>query len=270
MSIQSTQSPQAAAHDHADQPVMTNTISACILTHRADTQFEVALESVRHAGEILILDNESGGEWERFKHTYPQLRVIPLPGRIEDFGAARRVGVAHATLDWVLFIDSDEVVPESAWAVFDEVLKSGASGASIIRTDVFLGRELRFSEGGAIRLVRLAKKSQLQITGRVHESLQVVGHVIATDTVIAHFAHDSLSNFLHDIAWYAQLAASEKHTGRIRTLLELLVYPPAKFFVSLIFNRGILDGWRGVVYATCMSIHSLAVRIYRYETLLQK
>jgi glycosyltransferase involved in cell wall biosynthesis len=258
--------------DFSDEPVGAGevAITACILTNRLDERFKQAVASILPATEVLILDNESGGDWKELAHKYPQVKVVHVPGVIDDFAKVRLQGVAAATHNWVLFVDSDEVVPASAWKEFEEVIESGAAGASIIRRDVFLGKELRHSEGGNLRLLRLFQKQHVKITGRVHETVQVSGKTIDTNILFFHFAHNSLSEFLTDVSSYARLAATEKTTGKLQTISELLCYPIAKLFVSLCIRRGILDGWRGVAYAVLMSLHSLAVRIYRYETLLKK
>ena len=39
----------------------------------------------------------------------------------------------------------------------------------------------------------------------------------------------------------------------------------AKFVSNYWLKAGFLDGWRGLIYAVVMSIHSLAVRVFIYE-----
>ena len=46
---------------------------------------------------------------------------------------------------------------------------------------------------------------------------------------------------------------------------QMIVYPIGKFINNFILELGFLDGWRGLIYAFIMSLHSLWVRVYWYE-----
>ena len=114
-------------------------------------------------------------------------------------------------------------------------------------------------------LVRLMRVEHAQFVGKVHERAHIKGSVIDSNLRILHQPHTSISGFISKITWYAKLAASETEVGFWQNLLELVIYPPGKFTYNFVFKSGWQDGWAGLTYVVVMSLHSLFVRIFRYE-----
>ncbi|MDQ5951147.1 MAG: hypothetical protein QG639_424 [Patescibacteria group bacterium] len=241
-------------------------ISVIVLAHRNDEKLNKALASANFASEIIVIDNQSSVNWKQFKEL--PLKVIPQTTPINNFSQVRNAALKEASNDWVFFLDSDEeiaqpVIPQLATLIASD----SAQGGVVYRSDVFLGKKMLYGEAGHQQLIRIGKKSSMHFTGKVHEVASISGELVYTTIQILHYAHPSISEFIDDVNAYAQLVATEKSTSFAKNLLELLFYPPLKFLYSLIIQGGLIDGWRGVVYAACMSLHSLLVRIYRYELL---
>jgi glycosyltransferase involved in cell wall biosynthesis len=196
---------------------------------------------------------------------YPALQVRSYSRRITNFALVRNYGLKQARHDWVLFLDSDEVLDPGGVKKLRKIASTRAAGATLVRSDVFYGKKLRFGEGGRMALTRFVFAQKTTALGEVHEVLKVTGNVVASHCTITHYAHASISDFLSDVSYYAQIAGENKKTNTIQSLLELATFPVGKFLFSLILQGSILDGWRGVTYSVMMSLHSLFVRIYHYE-----
>lgn len=243
-------------------------LSVLIITHRSDSRFEKALESVQFAEEILVFDDESGANWEKLAEKY-RFRVIPVKEGVTDFSAIRNHAVNHASHHWVLFLDSDERLQFEAPAQIAKILLDNLyEGVYVKRSDIFLGKKLRFGEAGTTYLIRLARKRQLKYEGKVHEVPIIPGSIGQSDIEILHYSHNSITEFIIDISEYAQSVAEEKTTGMLANFLELLLFPIGKFFLNYFLKFGFLDGWRGLTYAVMMSLHSLFVRLYRLQILI--
>lgn len=237
----------------------------CILTNRADDRMRKALESAYAASEILIIDNSSGIDWSAFKDV-EHLKVHSSTDPITDFAAVRNDALMRATYDWVLFLDSDEVISLSSHRELEKFLAAPhAHGVSVIRSDIFYGAELQYGEAGRQPVVRLCNKHFCTFEQSVHERAVVRGKVYRSNIQIYHYSHTSISEFIDTISTYAQLIGAQKTTPRTYLILELIFFPIGKFFYGVFLQGGIFDGWRGIVYAACMSLHSLLVRAYAYE-----
>lgn len=251
-------------------------LTIIILTHRSDERFEKALESAQFADDVLVIANNIEEAVQTFHSSY-SFQIMALNEPITDFSFVRNEALKHAKHDWVLFLDSDEVVKaESVPEIERLITTQGALGYGVRRSDVFLGKQLEYGEAGNQLLLRLGKKDSMKFSGTVHEVADIAGRVAPSSIQILHYSHPSIAAFISKIAVYAQQVASErsvkmqsskKSPSFFKLLFELFVFPPAKFLYGLLIQGGIADGWRGFVYAACMSLHSLLVRIYLYEKL---
>ncbi len=240
-------------------------LTICILTHRSDDVFLQALRSAQIADEVLILDHASGNNWHTLEKQF-KFTVLRLPAQaITDFAAIRNKALTKANTEWMLFLDSDESIPADQVAELHQLLLDQQAAAySITRIDRFLGKQILHGEG-SIRLVRLMRVAQGQFIGKVHEHAQITGTITDSNLVIFHQPHTSVSGFITKVSWYAKLAAEEREVPFWQNLLELVLYPSGKFVYNFVIKSGWQDGWAGLVYTTVMSLHSLFVRIFRYE-----
>ncbi len=242
-------------------------ITAIILTHHAQPSVARAIASVDWASEIMVIDYSGSDEVaslvNREKSTV--LRQPPIP--IVDFAAARNQAMAVATQPWVFFLDSDEELAATAPTVIRQALeKNSISAWSIPRVDVFQGKELHWGECYHSKVTRLLKKDSVHFERQVHEEPCVNGKVGVLATEIFHYSHPNISEFFTSVASYAKIAAKPKrHQSKLRLIAELATFPLGKFLFNMVFKSGWRDGWRGLIYAAMMSLHSAFVRIFAWE-----
>lgn len=236
------------------------------MTNRSDQRFLHCLESVQFAKEILIVDVQSGNDWDKLSKKM-RFSVIKRIDAMVDFAAIRNIMISKASQDWVLFVDSDEVVtPQLKKQLPHLIQNQKVSAYDIRRIDYFHGRPLRFGEVGQEYKTRLAKKNNLRFHRPVHETAQVIGVVHQVKAPLAHYSHTSISEFWSKITQYSRMEAEYRlKQGLHYHWHELVVFPPLKFCLIYIFKLGFLDGTRGLIYAAMMASHSLMVRVHLYE-----
>lgn len=238
-------------------------LSVIILAHVTDEKLRRAIESVEWAAEIII--GWAGAGEPKNLNLPSQGKLIRISKEITDFAATRNEVMKHANNDWVFFLDSDEILEKGgAEKISKLIMQKNLAGISIQRKDVFLGRVLQWGEVHNMRLLRIFRKQAGQFTRAVHEYAEVQGEVARSDITIFHYAHDSISTFLQKIIFYAGVDANVRD-GQHVSALSLFAWPKGKFLVNYFLKLGILDGWRGLVYATVMSMHSFSVRALQYE-----
>ncbi len=246
---------------------MTLPITGMILTHRIDDALQSALDSISWCSELIVIDTTQGGNWSRLKLRFPQLKVIPQPGKVHNFSAVRNRAQRQATQAWVLWLDSDEVLAKNSEKVFQKMMTDTAAvGWSFKRVDIFHGQTVQWGELRHQWLTRFGQKQFLRWFGVVHEVAAVNGPSHRSSIVIQHSAHQSIAGFWTKISEYAWIEAKERVRNNQRwSMIQTLLFPPGKWLANMLINSGWRDGWRGVVYATLMSVHSLAVRVYWWE-----
>lgn len=241
-------------------------ISIIVLTNRNDERFLHCLASTQWADEVLIGDNSSHNRWNELRKNHHFSIVKCEKG--EDFSTTRNDLMAHAKHEWILFVDSDEVISEELKNEIQTSLQTtDVNGFYIRRQDFFLKKTLYHGEVGNIKLLRLFKKNSGSWDGKVHEKFVVqqgkVGHL---NSPLLHYPHLSIHNFISKINFYSTLRAKELTSpSKLYIVIELMLKSIGKFIYSYFLQLGFLDGWRGLIYASVMSLHSLSVRIKVYE-----
>ena len=258
-----------------------------ILCHEATTMLAGTISDLlQHdwIDTIQLVDTSRTGTCKNLVTSDRQKKIsyihIPTDTETFDFSKVRNTALQKNTSEWTFFLDSDERLDTTAFTSLHRFIttsKTSASfaGATIQRVDFFHGKKLRFGETGTCRLLRLVRTRSACFTRQVHEVLLINDSQVKAKKIyplagsIEHYSHKSLAAFITSVAWYASLE-SQKRTWNHWTLLELLVYPPAKFFVNFIVKQGFRDGYAGLCYAIVMSLHSLLVRVFTYENHSQK
>ncbi len=235
-------------------------ISAIILTHNDEATIAKTLESLTWCDEIIIIDDGSTDNTLPIAKKFTN-KIFKHP-LYNDFAAQRNFGLTKAGGDWVLFVDSDEVVSDALAKEIKEIVRNDNTvGYFIKRRDVMWGRELKYGEQGRMKLLRLAKKGAGTWVRPVHEVWEVKGPTSELVNPIFHFPHPSVAQYLEKINRYSTLNARYLYGKKVRVnWWQIVTYPAAKFFVNYFIRLGFLDGTPGVVVAIMMSMHSFLTR----------
>jgi glycosyltransferase involved in cell wall biosynthesis len=136
-------------------------ISAVILTKNEEQNIGKCLESVKWCDEIIIVDDKSSDKTIDIAKEYHAKAYSH--GLSNNFSAQRNFGLSKAKNEWVLFVDSDEIVSDAlafeipnAIGLTDQNSRN-FNGFYIKRTDFMWGKQLKHGEA-TIKLLRLGRK----------------------------------------------------------------------------------------------------------------
>jgi glycosyltransferase involved in cell wall biosynthesis len=251
----------------ARNPLYLNTmISVVILTHNNQEMIADVLDSLKWCDERIIVDDHSTDK--TLEYVKPYDVTIFQHDLHDDFAAQRNFGLSKAKGEWVLFVDSDELVQS---ILRDEIIKATKNNSTIVgyyisRKDFLFGRELKHGETAHVRLLRLAKKDAGSWKRNVHEVWDIHGSVASLTTPLLHYPHPRVSQFLAEINWYTTINAKVFFDEGVRTnVWQIILYPKAKFIQNYFFRLGFLDGAAGFVIAMMMSFHSFLTRSKLWE-----
>lgn len=240
-------------------------ISTIILTKNEEQNIEKCIQSVRWCDEIIIIDDGSQDATIEIAKKYKA--TIYLRPLNNNFSSTRNFGISKAKNEWILFVDSDEVVTDALAYEISNVIGlkdqniKNFNGFYIKRSDFMWGKQLEYGETGSIKLLRLGKKGFGVWKGMAHEKWQIEGNIGKLMNPLLHFPHKNVSEFLKEINFYTDIRAKELKSKNIKSsFLPILLYPLGKFVLNYFIRRGFMDGTRGLVFATIMSFHSFLVR----------
>ncbi|MBI4877789.1 MAG: glycosyltransferase family 2 protein [Acidobacteria bacterium] len=232
-------------------------ISATIITYNEERNIARALESLRCADEIVVVDS---GSTDRTTEIAGKLgaRVVEHPFR--DYAAQKNYAAEQAANDWILSLDADESLSEALEAEIWHLKKNGpdCDGYTVPRLAQYLGRWILHSGWHPDRKVRLYDRRHARWTGEfVHESVQVDGKVGHLKSNLLHFTCDSLSEHLRTMDRYTTLAAEQLVSQKCRIgWAKLVLDPPWTFFKTYVVDRGFLDGAEGLAIAYMAALYN--------------
>ena len=256
-------------------------ISVVVLTHNDEASFPKCIASLMWCDEVVVIDDEStDGTAGLAKKLGAKVFVRKLN---DDFAIQRNFGLAKAKGEWVLFVDSDEIVSKELATEIKEIasplrLRSGRAertrndkvkGYYIKRKDWLFGRWLRHGETGKVKLLRLGKKNAGKWVQPVHEEWNINGNVDELANPLLHYPHQNVAQFLDQINRYSTLYANYLHRRSVREPVWQIVGKPAtKFLLNYVIRLGFLDGTAGIITALMMSFHSFLVRAKLWQNTL--
>ncbi len=185
---------------------------------------------------------------------HPQI-LIGVSDTNISLGLRKNTLIRQSTHDWVLVLDSDEVVSVELLHEIKTILQINLTevrGYRIPYQNYAFGGVLRYG-GEKYAKIRLFRKKFGQISiVPIHEEIDVVGQISKLSNVIIHNSYRSTSQLLTKFTKYAWQVAGEKRKSHERvTLKKLFMYGPHMVWARAIKDQGWRDGWRGIVIALC-------------------
>ncbi len=242
-------------------------ITAILIAFNEEKNLKPWLEQMAWCDERLVIDNESTDNTAQIAKD-AGAKVISAKGR--NFASLRNMAVKHASHEWLLYVDADEVVTPALVAEIQRATESSLYKAyRLRREDVFWNTNLHFGEvRNAFKkgIIRLVHKGSGTWNGAVHETFQLTSGTAQTlDTPLKHVAHAGIKDFLESINMYSTLRAEELYAQKVTVgFLDLTIRPCIKFIYTYFLQLGFCDGPAGFVYAFMMSFHSFLVRAKLY------
>ena len=222
-------------------------LTVTVITRDEAHHLEAALESVRWADEIVVVDSGStDGTVEIARRFTGNIVVREWPG----YAAQKQFASTLASNDWILSIDADERVSDGLAAEIQKAMATEPAAAAfrIPRMTRHFGKWLRTTDAYPDYQTRLYDRRRARWKALdVHESVTADGPVITLRNDLLHEGDESLEARKEKLRHYARLSAGEMHRrGRRGGAAAMLLHPPAAFLRSYILRRGFLDGGAGL------------------------
>ncbi|WP_241507614.1 glycosyltransferase family 2 protein [Chryseobacterium piscium] len=169
-------------------------ISALLIVFNEEKNIEEALNSVKFADEIIVLDSFSTDKTvDIIKNQFPTVKLYQ--NKFEDFTKQRNLCISYAKNDWILFLDADErITSELKNEILKEIKKPNTKKAYFFkRKFFFMGEKVNYSGTQNDKNIRLFKKevAHYDENKRVHEGLSNLDDPGTLQNYLLHFSFDS-------------------------------------------------------------------------------
>lgn len=240
-------------------------ISVTILTKNSQQYLHEVLLALASFGEVLLYDTGSTDQTMIIAATFSNVRILQAP--FVGFGPTHNLASAAAANDWILSIDSDEVVtPEMIEAIVN-IKENPLIVYAFPRNNYFNGKFIKWCGWYPDRQLRLYNRSKTCFSdAQVHESIITKNlSVITLNGPIVHYSYASISDFLSKMQAYSTLFAQQNKNKKSSSLSKAIGHGLFAFFKSYLIKRGFLGGYEGFV----ISAYNGHTAYYKYLKLYE-
>jgi len=241
-------------------------VTAIIITFNESANIAAALESVRWADEIVVVDSESTDDTVEIARRYTDRVIVrPWPGYIDQ----KNFAASQASHDWIFALDADERVPPELAGEIGAVMAAGpvCAGYRMPRVSHYLGRWIRSTDWYPNLQIRLYDRRRARWAGRyVHESMEVDGEVGPLRSELQHLPYGDVSHHLRTIDRYSTLAARQMfEDGRRAGPIGMVLHAHGAFLRNYLLRGGFRDGTAGLIVSTLNAYYVLLKFVKLWE-----
>ena len=227
------------------------TLSVTIITYNEEKNIVAALESIKWANEIIVVDSNSTDNTIKLAKQFTDKVIIrSWPG----YAAQKQFATEQATSEWILSIDADEQVTIELAKEIQKVISDSNNtydGFYLSRQNYYLNKAIYHSGWSPDYQLRLYRRGKGFWQGDfVHESVKVNGNVGKLKAKLSHYSIQSLAAHHNRLNSYTTLAANDlvSRSKKVSSL-DLLLRPIIAAFRSYFWRLGFLDGFAGIIIA---------------------
>ncbi len=242
-------------------------ISVYIIAYNEAEKVRAAIDSVRWADEVVVVDSWSTDGTAELA-TQLGARVVQV--EFKGFGDLRNQAIAACTHAWIFSLDADErCTPEAAQEIRALTQSDDAMDAYWTpRRNFFMGRWIKHSgwypnyrQPQLFRKGAMAYDQKPVHEGYVLNSTKPIGHMQAA---IWQFPFKNMAEVMHKANRYSSLGAEKIQHKKI-SMWSALLHAKWAFWKHYLFKLGFLDGWAGFVIA----LGNFEGTFYRYTKALE-
>ena len=220
-----------------------------MITFNAERTIRASLESIKWAGDIVVVDSGSKDNTISIAREYTN-RIFSRA--FDNFSAQKNYAIAQTVGNWVLSIDADEVVTDELRREIVNVDENGkARGFFIERLNNIYGAFVQYARPDL--QLRFFRKGEGVFTQPVHERIFVAKEKTAVlRGKMHHFTMDSISHHVRKIDEFTEYDINFYPIDKIGFFWvpkNLIVRPMLKFIQHYIFKKAYKDGVLGYIFA---------------------
>ncbi|MFZ5644981.1 MAG: glycosyltransferase family 2 protein [Bacillota bacterium] len=233
-------------------------LSVIVITHNEEKNIRDCLESVKWAGEIVVVDAYSTDKTVKICKKYTDRIFL---NRWPGYSKQRTFALEKASRNWILALDADErVSPELA-----EGIKKIVSGQAVANSyylplkNYFLGKWLEHCGAYPSFKLKLFRKGYAKVSEReVQEEfypLHSQPHILDCGS-IQHYSYASLEQYIDKFNRHTTLNALEMKKNNLQFSSRDIIKLPVDTFLDMYIQKeGFMDGLHGLIFCVLSSMY---------------
>jgi glycosyltransferase involved in cell wall biosynthesis len=242
--------PDSDVPSSTNAPAAAPTLGVALIALNSATRLAQCLAALSFADDVVVVDGGSTDDTVAIAQAHGA-RVIADPDW-PGFGPQKNRAVAALSTDWILSIDTDEVVsPELAASIRAAIGAPRADVYAVDRLSSFCGQWVRHSGWYPDWIPRLFKRGSARFSDDlVHERLVFESPAARLEGKLMHYSYENFEAVLRKLDAYSSAGARQRRAaGATGGFGKALGRGAWAFIRTYVLRRGFLDGRAGFMIA---------------------
>ena len=244
---------------------MIENISAVVLAKNNEATIKKTLGSLLEFKDVVVYDNGSSDKTMDIVKEFSNINLIQ--GKFKGFGWTKNKAASYAKNDWILIIDSDEVVDAELLKTIQTKQLDKQSVYILNFKAYYKSIQVKYCGWNNQKIKRLYNKSVTSYNDNdVHED--IISKNLKTEELLGnveHYSYQSLEQFVNKANTYSTLFAKNNVGKKSSSPLKAFFNALYSFIKTYIFKRGFLDGYVGLV----ISFSHMITNFFKYMKLYE-
>ena len=239
-------------------------ISVVIIVKDGSRTIKRCLEALDAFDDVVVFDNGSSDGTQALCRSFSNVNLVE--GDFIGFGPTKKLASTYARHDWILSLDSDEIVTETFVRKLQEKRLDIDTVYSIKRINYYKEIEIKHGWSNDI-LPRLYNRTRTNVSDKmVHEGVVTENMKVEyLDISLKHERYSSISEFIIKADRYSTLFAEQNVGKRSSSPLKAIGNSSFTFIRKYVFKQGFLDGYPGLI----MAYTNMIENFYKYMKLYE-
>ena len=240
-------------------------ITIAILTRNNERTLAKTLESTKRFSEVILLDTGSKDSTLEIAKKYPNVKIFSSD--FDNFGKLRNEAANYASNDWILALDSDEVISNELFEEMQKLHLENNVCYEIPFLNFYNNKQIKCCGWYPESHVRFYNKTHTSFDNSfVHEKVITKNYKIQKlKSYIYHTSYHCTDDFLRKMQLYSSLFAEQNKGKKKSSFAKALSHCIMAFIKSYILKRGFLGGKEGLI----ISIYQANTSFYKYLKLYE-
>ncbi len=245
-------------------------ISAIIVAKGNPKHIFESIQSIeKFADEILVADIGMDPQLKQKLVDNKLVRILTIEKPVPYVELIREELKQSATHEYVLFLDPDEILPESLIQTLKDNLGK-ADYFSVPRKNIIFGKWIEHSRWWPDYQIRFFKKEKVVWPTHIHAQPEVQGTEMKLEPkeelAIIHHNYESIDEFMQKLTRYTKAEAQERiQKGKDYTASEAMQNALSEFIGRYFAAEGYKDGMHGFVLSVMQMFYYFLVYFYYWE-----
>ena len=244
---------------------MCENISVVVLAKNNENTIKNTLKSLEAFSDVVVYDNGSTDNTLNIINEFNNVNLIQ--GEFKGFGWTKNKAASYAKNDWIVIIDSDEVID----SILLETLKTKKLDEKKVYQLNFKAFykdiQVKYCGWNNQKIKRVYNKSFTSYNSNdVHEDIiSDKFDIEILDGNVEHYSYHSISQFIIKADHYSTLFAKNNVGKKSSSPTKAYFNGLYSFIKTYIFKRGFLDGYVGLI----ISFSHMVTNFYKYIKLYE-